>query len=69
MGRRRSRRHLAALRVRGLYPEEGKESETDVLSLLKAGEKIMAIRCYRALHEVGLKDAKEAVELLEKGDA
>jgi ribosomal protein L7/L12 len=66
---RRSRRHLAALRARGQYPQEGKEREADVLSLLKAGEKVMAIRCYRALHRAGLRDAKKAVELIEKNNA
>ena len=61
-----AKRKVGALRARGIYPEEGKETDTDVLHLLQSGEKIMAIRCYRELHKVGLKEAKDAVELLEK---
>jgi ribosomal protein L7/L12 len=59
-------RRVQGLRVRGLYPEEGKEKDDDVLRLLKAGEKIMAIKCYRELHGLGIKKAKEAVELIER---
>ena len=62
----RAEKKVASLRARGFYPEAGKEKEEDVLPLLKSGEKIMAIRCYRSLHKVGLKEAKDAVELLEK---
>jgi ribosomal protein L7/L12 len=60
---------VTALRLRGVYPEEGKAKEDDVLRLLQAGEKIMAIRCYREIHNVGLKEAKDAVEALEKANA
>jgi len=61
-----SKSRVGALRARGIYPEEGKETDDHVLRLLRAGEKIMAIRCYRELHHVGLKEAKDAVELLER---
>ena len=61
-----SRKH-AELRARGIYPEDGHETDEDVLRLVQAGEKIMAIRCYRVLHKVGLKEAKDAVERLDKG--
>ena len=64
-----AKKKVSVLRARGLYPEEGKAAESDVVRLLQAGEKIMAIRCYRALHNVGLKEAKDAVELLEKKNA
>ena len=37
----------------------------EIKSLLKGGNKIAAIKEYRALYGVGLKDAKEAVERLE----
>jgi ribosomal protein L7/L12 len=60
-----SKKKVDALRVRGLYPEEGRATDDDVRRLLQAGEKIMAIRCYRELHQVGLKEAKDAVESLE----
>jgi ribosomal protein L7/L12 len=67
--RRSSEKKVAGLRARGIYPQDGKEREEDVLRLLQAGEKIMAIRCYRSLQKVGLKEAKDAVELLEKKNA
>lgn len=60
-----SARKVASSRARGIYPEAGKEREQDVVRLLSAGEKIMAIRCYRAVHRVGLKEAKDAVEALD----
>jgi ribosomal protein L7/L12 len=60
-----AKRRLGDLRARGIYPGEGMASDSDVLRLLQAGEKIMAIRCYREIHKVGLKEAKDAVDLLE----
>jgi ribosomal protein L7/L12 len=63
-----SAKRAESLRARGLYPETGKETDADVIKLLKAGEKIMAIRCYRALHHAGLKEAKEAVEAIERNN-
>jgi ribosomal protein L7/L12 len=56
---------LMNARNRGIYPKEGEESDADVIRLLKAGEKILAIRCYREIHKVGLRDAKEAVERID----
>jgi hypothetical protein len=41
-------------------------SSPDVESLIHSGRKIDAIRRYRELHGVGLKEAKEAVEALER---
>lgn len=64
-----ARKKVASLRTHGVYPKAGAASEADVLRLLKSGEKIMAIRCYREIHKVGLKEAKEAVELLETENA
>lgn len=40
-----------------------------VADLLRAGQKIEAIKRYRELTGVGLKDAKDAVEAMERGDA
>jgi len=60
-----ARRKVADLRARGLYPPAGQATDADVRRLLQGGEKIMAIRCYREIHQVGLKEAKDAVELLE----
>jgi ribosomal protein L7/L12 len=62
-----SRRKLTSLRARGIYPEAGKETDADVVRLIQEREKILAIRCYRAIHGGGLKDAKEAVERMEQG--
>jgi len=66
---RSAERKVADLRERGIYPAAGNEKDEDVLRLLQAGERIMAIRCYRSLHKVGLKEAKDAVELLENKNA
>lgn len=62
---RAARRRVRTLRVQGRYPEPGTATDADVLRLVREGQKIMAIRCYRELHRVGLKAAKEAVDLLE----
>jgi len=51
-------------RARGLYPQLGQETEADIEDLLRRGEKIYAIRVYRQIHGVGLKQAKEAIESL-----
>lgn len=37
-------------------------SDDDILDLALQGKKIQAIKYYRGLHGVGLKEAKEAVE-------
>ena len=66
---RAAEKRAAELRARGICPEEEKAAEDDVLRPLQAGEKIMAIRCYREIHKVGLMEARDTVELLEKGDA
>jgi ribosomal protein L7/L12 len=61
-----NRRKLALLRARGIYPEPGTETDADVVRLIQEREKILAIRCYRAIHGGGLKDAKEAVEEIQR---
>jgi ribosomal protein L7/L12 len=68
MGNRSTTKKLGTLRERGVYPEEGKETDQDVLRLAQAGEKIAAIRCYRSIHNVGLKEAKDAVEAMERSN-
>lgn len=64
-----SNKQTAGLRSQGHYPEKGKASNEDVLRLLRSGEKIHAIKCYREIHGVGLKEAKEAVEKIQASDA
>ena len=49
-----------------MYPLQGEEADADVDRLLQHGHKIEAIRVYRAVHRVGLKDAKDAVEERQK---
>ncbi len=41
--------------------------DADVLQLMRDGKKIEAVKRYRELHGVGLKEAKDAVEALEAG--
>ena len=48
----------------GLYPPPGSGTDSDVERLMRAGQKITAIKLYRELHHVDLKTAKEAVEAM-----
>lgn len=64
----RSRSPLAEARSRGLCPPAGSGSAADVAALLARGEKLVAIRLYRELHGSGLKEAREAVEAMPRGD-
>jgi len=59
-----TRRKVEKLRAMNVYPQAGKEKLEDVLNLLSHGEKVMAIRCYRSIYKVSLKEAKEKVEKL-----
>ncbi|MGC9941969.1 MAG: hypothetical protein ABSE48_09045 [Verrucomicrobiota bacterium] len=52
----------AAARESGLLPPRGHATMADVERLARAGHKIAAIRCYREIHNVGLAEAKKAVE-------
>ena len=53
---------FAALQAQGLYPLLSEASDDDVRRLLQAGHRIFAIRLYRELHQVSLKDAVQAVK-------
>ena len=58
-----SRLQTGRLRSRGLLPEAGQTPTVeDVKRLIAAGETIQAIKMYREIHGVGLKEAKDAVE-------
>jgi Protein of unknown function (DUF3592) len=59
-----TRRRRKARRA-GLYPPPGSGSDADVLRLLQAKEKLLAIRLYRDLHGTDLKTAKERVEAMQ----
>jgi ribosomal protein L7/L12 len=60
LGRRGSRQKIVWTR-----PIEA-VATPDVQALIQQGKKIDAIKLYRQLHGTGLKDAKEAVEKLER---
>ena len=60
------RRKVETLRQQGIYPLEGVETPEDVDRLILARRKIEAIKVYRSLNGVGLKEAKEAVEARER---
>ena len=50
----------------GVYPPHGAGSDADVERLVRDGQKILAIKLYRELHGVGLKDSKEVVDKIER---
>jgi len=52
----------SAARRSGLLPSAGKATMADVERLLRAGERIYAIRCYREIHGCGLAEAKKAID-------
>jgi ribosomal protein L7/L12 len=60
---------LAQLQVRkarqkGIYPKKGAANMEDVKRLLSSGYYIFALRAYREIHGVSLKEAKKQVDLL-----
>ena len=61
----RYQQQLAALQAQGLYPLLSEASDEDVRRLLHAGHKLFAIRLYRDLHQVSLKEAMQAVKQMQ----
>lgn len=59
---RNSARRLESLKRSGVYPLPGQETAAHVDRLIRGNHKIEAIKVYRTIHGVGLKEAKEAVE-------
>jgi ribosomal protein L7/L12 len=58
-----SRQQTKSLQSRGLLPEPGQIPTMEhVTRLAAAGQKIQAIKMYREINRVGLKEAKDAVE-------
>ena len=53
-------------RRKGLYPERGKATMFDVRRLIIEGEKHLAVRVYAEIFKINHKEAKKAVEELEK---
>lgn len=54
----------AALRKKGIYPKIGSATMADVENLARAGHRILAIRVYREIHTVSLREARKAVAKL-----
>jgi ribosomal protein L7/L12 len=60
-----SRQQVRRGQEQGLWPRPGQTAtDQDVERLAKSGNKILAIKLYRQIHRVGLKEAKDAVEKL-----
>ena len=57
-----SRMRERRARESGLYPLPGNSSDADVERLIAAEETMLAVKLYREIHRVGLKEAKEAVD-------
>lgn len=58
----RLQRRVQRLKDAGVFPQPGEETEADVDRLLHLGLKIEAIKVFRTVHEVGLREAKDAVK-------
>ena len=57
-------RRIQAERPREVSPKQKSEKDEELRLLLESGKKIEAIKIYREFYRVGLKEAKDAVELL-----
>jgi hypothetical protein len=55
----RCERKRAKLRVDGIYPAEGTETQADIDRLLKLGHRDMAALCYSSVHGVGVYHAQQ----------
>ena len=53
-------------RRKGLYPNKGKPTMFDVRRLIQAGHKDLAIRLYCQIFSTHFKEAKKAIEELER---
>ncbi len=62
----RQQQKLRRARSEGLYPPTGGGNDEHVRALIARGEKSLAIRLYRELHGGGLKDARLAVEEMQR---
>jgi len=57
-----NRLKLQRLRDSGLYPPQGTGTMADVERLIMSGQKLSAVKLYREIKRVDLKDAKQAVD-------
>jgi ribosomal protein L7/L12 len=62
---RQAQQQIERARARGIWPPLGQiPTDDDLKRLVKAGEKIMAIRMCRQIHNMGFVEAKAVVEKL-----
>jgi hypothetical protein len=55
---------ISRLRRSGVYPQPGQTTMADVVRLKKTGIAVLAIRCFREIHDCSLREAKKAVNNL-----
>ena len=58
--------YISQARRKGFYPQKGKATMFDVRRFVLMGEKNLAIRVYREIFSTNYKEAKKAVDELEK---
>jgi ribosomal protein L7/L12 len=64
-----TRQHLEQARKRGLWPPLGQiPTDEDLKHLVNAGEKILAIKMCRQIHNMGFSEARAVVEKLAEQD-
>jgi ribosomal protein L7/L12 len=71
IGTLQTRQRIQRARARGVWPPLGQiPTDEDLRRLVKAGEKLLAIKMCRQIHNMGLTEAKAVVErLAEQADA
>lgn len=52
------------LRRAGVYPAPGHATMSDVERLVRSGQHILAMRCYREIHHCGVTEAKRAIDTI-----
>jgi len=57
-----------AWRTTIIPPRSPAELDAQVRALVSVGKKIQAIKLYREFHHVDLKDAKDIIDAVERGD-
>ena len=48
----------------GILPEVANTTDSDIQKLIRSGHKIWAIKRYREIHNVSLKEAKQKIEAM-----
>jgi ribosomal protein L7/L12 len=71
IGAIQTRQRIQRARARGVWPPLGQiPTDEDLKRLVKAGEKLLAIKMCRQIHNMGFTEAKAVVErLAEQADA